>query len=486
MPSSLRCAGAPRTLPLLLALLAGPACGPAAPPRPPGAAGPEPQASASELLAGLDPSLLPAELELALDEQRARIERAPGDPAALFDLGALLDAHGLYAAAERAYAACAALDPGAARVRALLAFSQSEQGRLAEALHTLDAAIALAPERGPLRVRRGLWLAELGRFDEAAAEYRRALELDPKDGAAACAWARLELDQGQPDRAAQRLEARLAAAPEDRPARALLARALAELGQSEAAAEQRLLAGPVLPSWRDPWEAEVDARAVGYGAVMGAALEALRSGQADARLADVRALHARDPDDVTVQGMLTAALVSLGRATEAIEMLEAAALRQPQHYRIPMNLALALDAAGRTPEALLRARRAAELHPGLADAARLIGRLESKLEHHGAAAAAYGRAVELGDRDAQSVEVLAMALRRAGRSAEARPRFLEAAKLAPGRARPLAFAALCLAENGDLQAARGELEAARALEPAEPALGFVSKALAELERRGAR
>jgi Flp pilus assembly protein TadD len=300
------------------------------------------------------------------------------------------------------------------------------------------------------------------------------------------AWARLELDLGQPAAAAERLRARLAAAPEDRPARALLARALTELGEFEAAERERLLVGAVLPSWRDPWKVEVDARAVGYGAVMGAALEALRSGQAAQRLADVQALHARDPDDVTVQGMLTASLISLGRPGEAIEMLEAAAQRRPDHYRIPMNLALALDAAGRTPDALVFARRAAELHPGLADAARLIGRLESKLERHGEAAEAYQRAVLLGDRDAKSVEVLAMALRRAGRPAEARPWFLEAASLSPGRARPRAFAALCLAETGALEAARRELDLARALEPGDPAVALATKALAELERRSAR
>jgi Flp pilus assembly protein TadD len=278
----------------------------------------------------------------------------------------------------------------------------------------------------------------------------------------------------------------LVAAPDDQPARALLARALSELGETEAAAAERALAGAALPSWRDPWKVEVEARAVGYGAVMGAALDALRSGQAEARLADVQRLHAADPDDVTVQGMLTVALISLGRAGEAIQMLRLAQERQPDHYRIPMNLALALDAAGQTREALAPAQRAVELHPGLPDAQRLLGRLHSKLEAPALAAGAYQRMVELGDRDAKSMELLAMALRRAGRAAEARPWFLEVAALSPGLARPRAFAALCLAEEGEVATARREFDAAAALDPKEPVLVSLGKALSELERRSGR
>jgi Flp pilus assembly protein TadD len=439
-----------------------------------------------ELLAGIDAELLPAEFEQALAELRGAAERAPGDARGWGEVGALLDAHGLYAAAERVYGRAAELDPRDARLRALMAFAQAEQGRLAEALASLEAAIALAPERAHLRVRRGLWLAEFGRAEEAAKEFARALELAPDESAAVLAWARLDLDLGNSAAAEQRLRARLAVEPADLPARALLARALTDLGQTEAAAAERALAGPALPSWSDPWKAEVEARAVGYGAVMGAALEALRSGQAEARLADVQRLHAADPDDVTVQGMLTAALISLGRAGEAVEMLRQAQERQPDHYRIPMNLALALDALGQTREALAPAERAAMLHPGLPDAQRLLGRLHSKLEAPALAAAAYQRAVELGDRDAKSMELLAMALRRAGRGPEARPWFLEVAALSPGRARPRAFAALCLAEAGDLATARREFDAAAALEPKEPVLASLGRALAQLEQRSGR
>jgi len=66
------------------------------------------------------------------------------------------------------------------------------QGRLAEALRSLERAVELAPDSAIYRSDFGGALAQAGRRTQALAQLRRALELDPNNAAAKQNLARLQ------------------------------------------------------------------------------------------------------------------------------------------------------------------------------------------------------------------------------------------------------------------------------------------------------
>ncbi len=88
-----------------------------------------------------------------------------------------------------------------------LAFIERAQGRLPEAIATLDAAIKTDPGRQDIALARGLWCLEASRWDEARQAASDRLKSDPGDPLAHWISARIDLHEGRTTEAASELRA---------------------------------------------------------------------------------------------------------------------------------------------------------------------------------------------------------------------------------------------------------------------------------------
>ena len=385
-----RCCGA--LLPLvLLGLTSLQACGGSADePRSPGLA-----------LGSVDPPAVP-ELELLLGggasrdpqiEAAARswwlqLEGNPEDPNAWAALAEGLEANGLEAGARLALDGWMARAPEDSRAYFLSARRAWSVGAVDRALADLARSTELNPSRPWTHAMRGDWLLALGRFDEAIAAFEEAARTAESNVTAGYAPVRSELGQRRALLEAERFEEAVRArstAWSDRndatlgPFRAydgfLLGRALQGVGDARGAEILAQVGVPQPPRF-DPWIDALDEQRVGVAARMDAALKQIRAGQAETVIAELEQLLEADPDDVTLQGLLVAALNTAGRSARALELLETAVLARPEHYRIHMNMALTLAQLGRRAEALRSAERAIELHPDYRPARQLLSSLQ--------------------------------------------------------------------------------------------------------------
>ena len=106
----------------------------------------------------------------------------------------------------------------------------------------------------------------------------------------------------------------------------------------------------------------------------------------------VLAIDWRQPEALNNGGIVA---FQLGRADEALQLLEAAVALQPAEAEAHNNLALVLHAVGRAAEAAAGCRRALTLNPRLADAHFNLGNALLDLNQPAAAAAAYEQAASL-------------------------------------------------------------------------------------------
>ncbi len=409
----------------------------------------------------------PGRVDPAVAERAAealeRIRAAPEDADARYELALVYDAHALDDLAERAYEQTVALDPQRARAWYLLATERMDRGALGEALAASARAAELAPDYAPIRWRRALWLTEADRLGEARDDADAALAIDPDDPHAALVLARIELAAERPAAAIGVLETLLEREPDHAYARHLLGRALLASGAPDAVrrAEVELArAGEPAPRWLDAWTLEVEAHRVGYNAAMAAAMERIRAGRAREVVAELERMHAERPDDVTLQGMLAAAWNETAQEARAIEMLEAARARLPEHYRIELNLSLAYHRLGDGERALAHARRAVALHPRHALAHYQLGRVLLRANDPAGAVGALEEAVRLGREDLGTLLALASVQRGLDRLDDARRTLELATGEHPASARAWASLARVQAESGDLARAGQTLERA--------------------------
>lgn len=328
------------------------------------------------------------QIEAAARSWWQALQARPEDPEAWAALATGLEANGLEAGARLALDGWVARAPGDARAHFLSARRAWSTGEVERALAELARSAELDPGRSLTHALRGDWLLALGRFEEAIAAFEEVARTASGDATAGYAVLRSELGRRRALLEAERFEEAVRARSEVwsdsgdatlGPFRAydgfLLGRALQGMGDARGAQILAQVGVPQPPRF-DPWIDALDEHRVGVAARMDAALEQIRAGQAEAVIADLEQLSAADPDDVTLQGLLVAALNTAGRSERALELLEAAVAARPEHYRIHMNLALTLNQLGRRDDALKSAERAIELHPDYRPARQLLNSLQ--------------------------------------------------------------------------------------------------------------
>jgi len=92
------------------------------------------------------------------------------------------------------------------------------------------------------------------------------------------------------------------------------------------------------------------------------------SGKLDEASSILAALSAREPGNLTFSRSLAGVLVRLDRPEEAVRVLRAARERSPEDPQAAHALALALDEAGQSDDALIIEEKTVQLDPGLVDA----------------------------------------------------------------------------------------------------------------------
>jgi protein O-GlcNAc transferase len=163
-------------------------------------------------------------------------------------------------------------------------------------------------------------------------------------------------------------------------------------------------------------------------------LLAQQSGDWSAAERLLRQAVALRPGDARFQANLAAALGAMGRVPEAAIFAAEAVLLRPDYAEGHHNLAVALELSGRAGQAIEAFRAAIRLKPNYAEAHNHLGNALRALDRLDEAAASHRRAIELRPGYSQAFGNLATTLSVMGDSSGAVESYRQAAELEPGLA----------------------------------------------------
>jgi len=166
------------------------------------------------------------------------------------------------------------------------------------------------------------------------------------------------------------------------------------------------------------------------------------------------------------------ALVSLGRAPEAVSWLERAAAAAPDYAAPRFNLGVAFDRMGERQKSLDEFATAVRLSPNDSDAQSALALARQETGDQAGALAAFREAARLQPGDARLQYNLANALQAAGDTADAIPRYEMALRLNADYAEAHSNLALAMRDAGNLPGAVEHLQAAARLQPANAAIAL--------------
>ncbi|MGH9815012.1 MAG: tetratricopeptide repeat protein [Candidatus Acidiferrales bacterium] len=240
------------------------------------------------------------------------------------------------------------VDALVARARARL-----QLGKQQESLADFERAAALDPARVDVRAQLALAHAGAGRFAEVKVAADTALALDPQNPAAHYALGLLLLAATTDlQSAVKHLERASAASPAAPEVRFDLLRAFARQGDRARAAVQLRMLGVLLP----PSDARI---------LHGQGLLAALQGRLDAAVAKFREAAQAKPElpAAPIEGALAIAraLALKGKSDQAVALFEEATRRFPQSVEAHLELAGALEKAGRADEARAARQRVQDL-----------------------------------------------------------------------------------------------------------------------------
>ena len=289
-----------------------------------------------------DTTLMQPRVAQAISDARRTLRRNAGSAAAWGKLGAVCDAHLLYAEAETCYRRAQQLAPGEFRWPYLLAIVLDTQGAPAnEVNRQFEAARTIVPNFPPLFVRLGDALVRQGRLADARNAYARAVELDTDFAMAHRSLGQVTLAMGDPQAALGHLQRAAQYAPNDSLVYAGMAQAYTRLGDTSAAAAataqtRRLPRDLGLP---DPIRFEVESLGVSSELCDKRAARRMAAGDFNGALEDLGIVEETRPRDAGVQYRIGLALENLGRRDEAIARYRRATRIDPTHNAAARRLA---------------------------------------------------------------------------------------------------------------------------------------------------
>jgi arylsulfatase A-like enzyme/tetratricopeptide (TPR) repeat protein len=384
---------------------------------------------------------------------RAVLHKDPNNLAGLIDLTAALEAQGRIDEAVDTVQSALAIDPKYTRLYLLDAGLEARRGRPQDALALVDTAIELDPRFPEARIRKAYLLERLDRPDEAEAVLRAALRDDQQDAAVNAAYAQLvELRTGNLGAAEQRLRRAVARDPFLAPAWQLLGVTLARAGRTSEAVDAYREALRRVPDSEDA-HAQLGilfARHGGGAEAESHLREAIRlspefrpevhvalgawlaeHGRLDEAQREYADVLEKDPNNAGARNNRAIALLESGRLAEAEAELEALVKEQPRNADAHNNLAtIALEHKDWT-RAEAETRAALDANPALVPAWSNLGIALDEQGNYDEAERAFRRALEQDPTYWQARNNLATTFRKSGRSKEAAALFEEVLEEVP-------------------------------------------------------
>ncbi len=222
-----------------------------------------------------DPILLPV-----IEKFADAVDDSPSAPKPRMELGMTYEGAGMNELAEETYAQYVGLFPERVIGWYRLAIVQQKQGKIDEAINSLERATELAPEKMDApHWQLAFWYIELGNLSKATAQIALAETKKPNTMQVKIAKGRIALAEDKPEIAIEILnDNRLIAAVSDGYVYQLLGRAYRALGDEEKSREAWSRAGQKKPVWADPWTHIVVDHVVGLNAMRQEIMQLLRNG----------------------------------------------------------------------------------------------------------------------------------------------------------------------------------------------------------------
>ena len=401
---------------------------------------------------------------------RAKVEAArhavaanPDSGMAWGRLGSILHAHEREVDAASAYKRAAGLDPEQPRWPYLLALAARTPDP-AGALEASERAVALLAAYAPGQLLRAELLEQAGEAEAAGEHYRMAAALDPRCAPCALGLGRLALAAGDLETSRRHLERVAALQPRAQAPHVLLARVYRGLGDPDAARRAMRqvgrLDGQVLHN--DPFMNEVVEEGVSVIGYHRRASVADSLGNQVKAESLYRALLEAHPDDANGHYNLGNLLARLDRADEAIARYRRTLEIAPEKTEARFNLGNTLLNQGRLAEAEREYRLALETWPDHSGTLTNLAIVLARQDLVGQAAPLYRRAVEADPQNPIAHHHLGQILARQGRVVEAISHFRASLAARPWSGPVHLDLALALARRGDREAAREQVDAARA------------------------
>jgi tetratricopeptide (TPR) repeat protein len=338
-----------------------------------------------------------------LDEARQRVETTLDDPAApateqaeeLGRLGMSYHAYRLRDAAAACYRNAERLDPADPRWPYFLAHVYHAAGEAERSIEALERSYADDPDYLPTLLYLGEFEAERGGNDAAEHWFDEALERDPDSVAALFGLGKCALARRDWATAVERLEQAKRGDPAASRVDYPLGLAYRGLGRTDRALELLERNGRVAPRIADPRMDAIAERRGGMLVHVSRGLALVSSGRADEAVEAFRRAIELAPDDVAARTNLGDALARLGRLEEAREILEEATRIDPGDAKARFNLGTVSARLGDDEAAVTHLRAAVEIDGGLVPALVNLGNALRRLGRFDDALEAYRRAIEV-------------------------------------------------------------------------------------------
>ena len=328
-----------------------------------------------------------AELREFLDRLVREAQENPNSPSFRGDLAMAYDANGFKEAAVQTYKQARKLSASEARWPYLESLAYASQGRIEEAVETMDAAIELDRDYVPSYLAKGYWLIDLGEYKQARETFELTPLGDPGDVNARVAvhvgLAKCFLAEGRINDADESLAA--ISMKETSPYVAFIREqvALAKGGHVDSRSVMRQSGEPGQLSWSDPIAGTVVEYTRGLSGESMLAQRLIDGGRGGDAVSLLESLRQRYRDESHLVVLHGIALAVSDRQEEAIEVLRGGLSEFPDKHLIHFNLGKLLERAGQFDDALSHYDSTISLERSFVQAydAKAILQINQGLEH---------------------------------------------------------------------------------------------------------
>ena len=346
---------------------------------------------------------LDPEAASAIQRLQQELSAAPNSMQLWQNYAKLLHAHGFDQQAKLSYEYANFIQP-TTETTYLLSLTLAELGDYEGAIHLCSGIGGYQPAIWQL----GYWHLDLGEYEKAIACFDNAIAQNASAAAAIIGKSRVYIAQNRFEEAVEILRDVQNRGGSHPYVTFLLGTALQRMGKHDIATPLLNAPVPVPLQWDDPWFLNMQDLKRGFAASFNRATEKLDNGNIDGALADLKALHQKYPENVTVTNNLGAVYLELNRPQDAIKIIAKGLTHAPNHAPSHLSLSLALIRLDALEEAEESALKAIEFQPSFGMAYVTAGRIALMNRDLPLAREHLEKAMAIGTNDPVNRQMLAM------------------------------------------------------------------------------